>query len=196
MFTLSHQQCPLSRHCTCGTRQQDHQQTTQLLEARFPEIVAAKPEILAHHYTEAGCHAQAVGYWQQAGTRAIQRSANVEAIAHVQRGIELLTMLPDTPQRTQYELDFLTTLGPTLSATKECAAPEVVQVYTRARELCQQVGETPEHFPVLWNLSIFYLARSEHQTALELGEQCLQLAQRVQDEALLLTAHEDNRMRA
>ena len=97
-----------------STRQQYHQQIAQLLEARFPEIVAAEPELLAHHYTEAGCHAQAVGYWQQAGTRALQRSANVEAIAHVQRGLELLTTLPDTPQRTQHELDFLTTLGPAL----------------------------------------------------------------------------------
>jgi predicted ATPase len=172
-----------------STRQQVHQQVAQLLEARFPDIVAAEPELLGHHYTEAGCHAQAVGYWQQAGTRALQRSANVEAIAHVQCGLALLTALPDTPQRTQHELDFLTTLGPALSATRGYATPEVVQVYTRARELCQQVGETPEHFPILWNLSIFYLARSEHQTALELGEQCLQLAQRVQDKALLLTAH-------
>ena len=132
---------------------------------------------------------QAVGCWQQAGTRALQRSANVEVIAHVQRGLALLTTLPDTPQRTQHELDLLTTLGLALLATKGYAAPEVVQAYSRARELCQQVGETPEHFSVLHGLWLFYVARSEHQTAMELGEQCLQLAQHVQDEALLLVAH-------
>jgi predicted ATPase/class 3 adenylate cyclase len=172
-----------------STRQQYHQQVAQLLEARFPEIVAAEPELLAHHYTEAGCHAPAVDYWQQAGTRALQRSAHVEAIAHVQRGLALLTALSDIPQRTQHELDLLITLGPALMSTKGFAAPEVVQAYTRARELCQQVGETPEHFPVLWNLWVFYLVRSEHQAAMELGEQCLQLAQGVQDETLLLEAH-------
>jgi predicted ATPase len=172
-----------------STRQQYHQQIAQPLEARFPDTVAAEPEILPHHYTEAGCPAQAVGYWQQAGTRALQRSANVEAIAHVQRGRELLAMLPDIPQRTQHELNLLTTLGPALLATKGYAAPEVGQAYTRARVLCQQVGETPEHFPVLWNLWLFYLARSQHRTAMELSEQCLQIAQRVQDEALLLEAH-------
>ena len=172
-----------------STRQQYHQQVAQQLEARFPDIVAAEPELLAHHYTEAGSHAPAVGYWQQAGTRALQRSANVEAIAHVQRGIELLTTLPDTPQRTQHEFDLLTTLGPALLSTRGYAAPEVLQAYTRARELCQQVGETPEHFPVLWNLWIFYNTRAEYQTAMELGEQCLQLAQHVQDAALLLMAH-------
>src|SRR5262249_33702400 len=172
-----------------STRQQYHQQIAQLLEARFPEVVAAEPELLAHHYTEAGDHASAVGYWQQAGTRALQRSANVEATAHVHRGLELLATLPDTPQCTQHELDLLTTLGPALMATKGYAAPEVVQAYTRARALCQQIGETPEHVPVLWNLWFFYMARGEHQTAIELGEQCLQIAQRVQDAALLLEAH-------
>jgi predicted ATPase len=172
-----------------STRQQVHQQTAQLLEARFPDIVAAEPELLAHHYTEAGCPAQAVGYWQQAGTRVLQHSANVEAIAHVQRGLEILTALPDTPQRTQHELDLLTTLGPALLSTKGYAAPEVAEAYTRARELCQQGDETPEHFLVLWNLWLFYLARADHQTALELGEQCLHLAQRVQDVTVLLQAH-------
>src|SRR5262249_7712846 len=172
-----------------STRQQYHRQIAQLLEARFPETVAAEPELLAHHYTEAGYHGQAAGYWQQAGTRSLQRSANAEAIAHAQRGLELLPTLPDTPQRTQHELDLLTTLGAALQATKGYGAPEVVQAYTRARALCQQVGETPEHFPVLWNLWLFYVARSEYQTAIELGKQCLQLAQRIQDEALLLEAH-------
>src|SRR5215468_1796923 len=172
-----------------STRQQYHQQIAQLLEARFPETVAAEPELLAHHYTEAGNHASAVGYWQQAGTQALQRSANAEAIAHVQRGLELLPALPDTPQRTQRELDLLTTLGPALMSTKGYAAPEVVQAYTRARELCQQVGETPEHFLVLYNLWVFYIIRAEHQMTLELGEQCFQLTQRIQDETLLLMAH-------
>ena len=74
-------------------------------------------------------------------------------------------------------------------ATKGYAAPEVEQAYTRARELCQQVGETPQLFPVLWGLWQFYIVRAEFQTARELGEQLLSLAQRVQDPALLLEAH-------
>ena len=172
-----------------STRQQHHQRIAQVLEARFPETCETQPELLAQHYTEAGFIAQALPYWQQAGTRAIQRSAHLEAIAHVQRGLALLTTLPDTPQRCQYEFAFLTTLGPALMATKGYAAPEVVQAYTRARALCQQIGEIPEYVPVLWNLWFFYMARGDHPTALELGEQCLQMAQRVQDGALLLEAH-------
>ena len=69
------------------------------------------------------------------------------------------------------------------------AAPEVEKAYARARELCQQVGETPQLFPVLLGLWAFYVVRGELQTARELGEQLLSLAQSVQDPALLLMAH-------
>ena len=139
-----------------STRQQYHQRIAQALEAQFPETVAIQPELVAHHYTEAGCYAQAVGYWQQAGQRALQRSANVEAIAHLRQGIALLTTLPDTPARVQAELTIQTTLGPALMATKGYAAPEVAAAYHRARELCQQAEETPELFPVLWGLCLLY----------------------------------------
>ena len=66
-------------------RQQYHQQIAQVLEERFAELKETQPELLAHHYTEAGLIVQAIPYWQQAGQRAIQRSANVEAIAISQR---------------------------------------------------------------------------------------------------------------
>jgi predicted ATPase len=172
-----------------STRQQYHQQVARMLEARFPDTVETEPELVAHHYTEAGCSAQAVGYWQQAGQRAIQRSANVEAIAHLRQGIALLTTLPDTPERVQSELTLQTTLGPALMTTKGFAAPEVAAIYNRARELCQQAEETPELFPVLWGMWLMYLARAEHEMARELGEQCLSLAQRLDAPALLLEAH-------
>ena len=80
-------------------------------------------------------------------------------------------------------------LGPALMATKGHAAPEVEQTYTRARELCQQEGETPQLFPVLFGLRSMSLARGELQTAHELGEQLLHLAQRVQDTDLFCEAH-------
>ena len=172
-----------------STRQQYHQQIAQVLEERFPETVETQPELLAHHYTEAGLIAQAIPYWQQAGQRAIQRSANVEAISHLTKGLELLKTLPDTPERTQQELTLQIALGPALMATKGYAAPEVEHAYTRARELCQQVGETPQLFPVLLDCGCFIYVRAELQTARELGEQLLTLAQRQQDPALLLEAH-------
>jgi predicted ATPase/class 3 adenylate cyclase len=172
-----------------STRQRYHQRIAQVLEAQFPDTALLQPELVAHHYTEAGLSAQAVRYWQQAGQRAHERSAHVEAIGHLTKGLEVLTTLPDTLEHRQQELALQLTLGPVLMATKGLAAPETGHAYTRARALCQQVGETPLLFPALGGLVIFYLGREEYQSALELGEQMLSLAQRVPDSAGLANAH-------
>jgi class 3 adenylate cyclase/predicted ATPase len=172
-----------------STRQQYHQRIAQVLEERFPAICETQPELLAQHYTEAGFVAQAISYWQQAGQRAMQRSAPREAIAHLSKGLEVLATLSDTPERAQQELSVQIALGQAWMAAKGQGAPEVECVYTRAGALCRQIGETPELFPVLWGLWRFYLVRAEYQTARELAEQCLSLAQGVHDPALLLVAH-------
>ena len=155
----------------------------------FPDIKETQPELLAHHYTEAGLIAQAIPYWQRAGQRAIERSANVEAISHLTKGLELLQTLPDTPERAQQELTLQIALGTPLMATKGFAAPEVERVYARALELCQQVGDTPQLFPALWGSWVFYNMRGELQTSRELAARLLSLAQSAQDAALLLEAH-------
>jgi predicted ATPase len=172
-----------------STRQQYHQRIAQVLEQHFPETVNTQPELLAQHYTEAGLLAQALPCWQRAGQRASERSANLEAISHLTKGLELLNTLPDTPEHRQQELDVQTTLGLALSTTKGLAAPEVAAAYHRAHALCQEVGETPQIFPVLGGLVSFYINRGELQTARELGEQMLRLAQRGHDPARLADAH-------
>src|SRR5215510_8461261 len=93
-----------------STRQQHHQRLAQVLEARFAEICETQPELLAHHYTEAGVLAQAISYGQRAGQRVIERSANLEAIGYLTRGLEVLETLPDTPERARQELTLQTTL--------------------------------------------------------------------------------------
>ncbi len=170
-------------------RQQLHQQIARVLESRFTEITETQPELLAHHYTEAGLIAQAIPYWQKAGQRAAQRSAYVEAIGHLTKGLELLQTLPDTRERAQHELALQVALGTPLIVTKGYTALEVATAYTRARELCQQIGETSQLVPVLLGLHAFYLVRAEYKTARELAEQLLRLARDVQDTALLLEAH-------
>ena len=152
-------------------------------------MTETQPELLAHRYTEAGLIAQAIPYWQQAGARAAERSAHMEAISHLTKRLELLKTLSDTPKRVHQELSLQVTLGPALAATKGYAAPEVERAYTRARVLCQQVGETSQLSSVLLGLWAFYLDRAEHQAARELGEELLSLAQRQQDRTLLLWAH-------
>jgi TOMM system kinase/cyclase fusion protein len=172
-----------------STRQQHHQRIAQVIEARFPDICETQPERLAQHYTEAGLMAQAIPYWQRAGQRAIERSANLEAIGHLTKGIEVLMTLPDTPNRIRQELDLQTALGPALRNIKGWSAPEAAQVYTRAHELCQQVGETPQLFPVLFGLWTSSVVRPEFQTARELGEHLLRLGQHASDPSLLTQAH-------
>src|SRR5215468_7866256 len=148
-----------------------------------------QPELLAHHYTEAGLTEQAVASWQRAGQQASHRSANLEAISHLTTGIELLQTLPETPERTQHALTLYIALGAALQVTKGPAAPEVENAYTRARVLCQQIGETPELAPVLYGLWRFYVVRSQLHTTRELGETLLRLAQRAHDPALAVLAH-------
>ena len=172
-----------------STRQKYHQQVAQLLEARFPDIVAAEPELLAHHYTEAGCHTQAVGYWQQAGQHASESSAYVEVIAHLTKGLEVLTSLPDAAEQARRELPLQLTLGATLMATKGYTAPEVGQAYARAYALCQQGEQTPHLAEAVYGLWIFSLLRGELQTAQELAEQLLPLTQRPHDLTLLQKHH-------
>ena len=172
-----------------STRQHYHQRIAQVLEAQFPEVVATQPELLAHHYTAAGCTEQAVAYWQRAGQHASDRSAHLEAISHFTTGIELLKTLPETPAHTQQALTLYIALGAALQMTKGHAAPEVEHAYTQARALCQQVGETPELVPVLFGLWRFYIARPQLHTARELGDTLLRLAQRAHDPALAVIAH-------
>jgi predicted ATPase len=172
-----------------STRQWVHQQIAQVLETRFPEVVETQPELVAHHCTEAGQDATAISYWQRAGQRAIERSAHVEAIAHLGQGLAVLTPLPETPERLQQELDLQIALGPALIATKGAAAPEVERTYARAQELCQQLGDTLQLFPVLRGLMLYYINRGSVQRAHQLGEQLLRLAQFQNDPAFLMLAH-------
>jgi len=170
-------------------RRQYHGKIAEVLQILFPGTAEAQPELLATHFTEAGLIEQAVPLWQRAGQRALERSANQEAISHLNRGLELLGSLSESPERLQQELLLQSSLGTALLAAKGFPSLEVGRVYARARELCQQVGETPQLFRILYGLWLNYASRAEHATALELGKQCLQLAESAQDDALLLEAH-------
>jgi predicted ATPase len=173
-----------------STRQQYHQRIAQVLETRFAELVETQPELLAQHYAEAGLLVQALPYWQQAGQHALARSANLEAVQHLTTGLALLVMLPDTPARAQQELDLQLALGLALAATKGHGAPEVEQIYARARALCEQVGDTPQLFPTLRGLWKFYMGQGALLTARELGEQLYRLARRTAVPMHLLEAHD------
>jgi predicted ATPase/class 3 adenylate cyclase len=172
-----------------STRQQYHQRIAQVLEAQFAETIVTQPELLAQHYTAAGLHRQALPYWQRAGQRAMERSANIEASSHFTAALAALTMLPETPERTAHELTLQIALAVPLIATKGYGAPEVAHAYSRAQVLCQQVGEHALRFSALRGVWNCHLMKAELQTAYTRGEQLMRLAQQTHEAALLVEAH-------
>jgi predicted ATPase len=172
-----------------STRQGYHRRIAEVLEAQFPDTTETQPELLAHHYTEAGLTEQAIGYWQQAGQRASDRSSYQEAIGHLTTGLSLLRTLPETLERHQQELPLQTALGAASLMTRGHAAPEMETAYTQARILCQQLGDTQDVFPVLHGLWRVYVARPNYPLARQLGEELLRLAEQRQETPLYVMAH-------
>jgi class 3 adenylate cyclase/tetratricopeptide (TPR) repeat protein len=144
-----------------------HAAIANALEQHFHDLVQTQPETLAHHLTEAGLIDKAIEYWLQTGTNAALRSANLEAIAHLERGIELTSRLPTSEGKDRSELDLQLALGPCFIATQGPAASKAVATFTRARELCERLGEPPEYLQVMFWLATVSVVRGELAQALE-----------------------------
>jgi len=166
-----------------------HERAAQAIERLFAERLAEHYPALAHHYSHSGNIPKAVDYLQRAGQQAVERSAYAEAVSHLIAALDLLAMLPESHERSQQELVVQMTLGMALRVTKGQAAPEVERLYTRIRELCEEVGEPQQLFRALWGLWQVSNSHGEYRKMRALGEQLLNLAQRLQDPDLLLEAH-------
>jgi predicted ATPase len=190
-YTFKH---ALVRDAAYGTllrssRQQLHSRIAAVLERQFPEAVTATPEVLAQHHTAAGAAAQAIPCWLKAGQAALQRSALTESASHLKQGLGLLQSISDESARDGLELGLQAALALTLSTAKGYAVPEVESAYKRARALCDKIGETPQLFPVLYGLFVFYWVRGNLQSARQSAEEMLSTASAAQDQAMLLVAH-------
>ncbi len=169
-----------------GTRRQHHRRIAQALLEQFPEVVETQPEVLAHHYTEAGEYEPAIQHWMRAGMRASLRSANLEAVSHLQQALKLLRALPDAGQRIQQELQLLIALGIPLSQVQGYRSPEVKRTYTRARELFLLVGDVLPRLELsYWGPFAYYFARAEYRLSHELAEQLVGLGSRQHNRELL-----------
>lgn len=127
-----------------------HRRIAEALEAHFSELTRSQPELLAYHFTEAEASEHAVRYWLKAGQQALRLSGMVEAAALLGKGLNLIATMADSTQCSEHELDLQTALGQAIIATQGYAAPAVNQVYTRARELCEQLGHTHKMLPILY----------------------------------------------
>ena len=171
------------------TRQQYHQQVAKLLEDRFPDVAGTQPELVAHHYTEANCPAQAIAYWHKAGAAAARQSANVEAIDQFRRGLALVEALPDPSERAERELELQMVLGPALFVTKLNSHPDIGRAYARAWELCRQLGDHSREFMALRGLMLSHLNLLEMEKAQHFAEEALRVAERLDDAARLVGGH-------
>jgi tetratricopeptide (TPR) repeat protein len=158
-------------------RQQLHARIAEMLEQRSPGVGEAGPEVLARHLTDAGLTERAIPYWRRAGALAAGRSANLEAIAHLSKGLDLIETLPATPERLEEELALRLAIGGPLIATKGIATTEVERTYSRASALCEQLGRSAELFPVLRGLWNCYFVRGELHRAHDLAERLVALAE-------------------
>ena len=163
-------------------REELHAQIAAVLESDFPDIVEGQPELVAQHFTEAGLAEQAVAYWQRAGEHAVARSANLEAIAHFGRGIEVLKNLPENQARDEQELMLrLASINP-LWASRGFGSAEAERAAASALELSRRSGiDTPAHFWALIGMVHFCVVRGNLRLGRELGEEMLGVAERLED---------------
>jgi predicted ATPase len=166
-----------------------HARAGEALESMFAERLDDHLGDLAHHYSRSDNFSKAVEYLGRAGQQAFQRTAYADAISNLSAATALLRKLSESPERIQRELLLLLAIGAALNVVRGNTAPEVEAVYSRARELCERVGDPPELFPALWGLWLMHLLRGELRRAYELAQQLLPRPQSSRDPALPMYAH-------
>ena len=128
-------------------RQELHARIGKVLEEQFPELVNSQPEILAHHFTQAGLVDPAIEFWRRAGVRSIARSAHSEAAAHFESALDLLGKLPPSRQRDERELELTLALAVPLIAVHGFGSLRVEECALRAKELSDKLAGRPAGSP-------------------------------------------------
>ncbi len=155
-----------------------HGEIAHVLELKFAETVGMRPEILAHHYTEAGIIDQAIAWWERAADRALGQSAHVEAASHLQTALALLEKQPANRERDRLEIALRLRLVAPLYVTTGFASPQTEENYARTGELTEQLGPTIDAVRVLWGQAAMVLVRSDLNKVEALAERLIWLATR------------------
>ena len=170
-------------------RQQIHADIATILERDFPELTENQPEVLAHHYQEAGNHPLAIRCWLASGQRALTRSANIEAIGSFRMALQILNVLPETPDRIKQEIAIQLALGIPLIAVQGYASAETREAFSRAHTLCLQLGNIPEYFQALFGLWGHSWMSGKNDDALRMADEFLSRARLLSDIVPLMVAH-------
>ena len=169
-------------------RREWHESCARVLEERFVELAANEPELLAHHFGEAGLAGPACDYRMRAGERAVSRAAYTEAIAHFSIGLSAAEKLPKAAERMRRQLDFLLKLGPALMVTRGLGSVEAENAFQKAAEMSAAAGNDPATFQAKWGLWMIANIRPK-SPARQRAHELVALAQRSGDGDLLLEAY-------
>ena len=170
-------------------RQQLHAQIAGTMEKKFPDIVMSHPEVVAHHFTEAGLVQPAIDYWLKAGNVALGRSANA-AVSHLRQGLRLVPSVDNPLQRTKSEMLLQTSLGNSLRVTEGWSAESVKHSYTRALQLCKESGLDEHILPAVFGLWTWNFVGAALGEAQALAEHLLNISESVDGSVYKALAHE------
>lgn len=170
-------------------RAEIHNRVATALEAINRDGDQIQPEIIAHHFTEAGQTEIAIEYWKRAGENSWKRPATAEAIEHFRRGIELTQSLPESAGRSRLELDLQFRLAPILQVFYGAGASEPVACYERAQELARQLDDKEKLFPIMFGHWMICRGQKKSAEADAIVEELLELAGESGDSLMQLQAH-------
>ncbi|MFQ5981882.1 MAG: AAA family ATPase [Woeseiaceae bacterium] len=172
-----------------SARRECHRVIAACYEEQFPERAETQPELVAHHYGEAGLAERALDYWYRAGVRAAQRSANPEAVVHFEQALKASEALPESRELGERQLDIFLRMGPPLMSSKAFTSPDVEQAYLKGKTLCETLDDRDSLFTVLWGLWLHKSHRGEIEQARALSAKILELARTLDDPEKTMQAH-------
>ncbi|MFM9887269.1 MAG: ATP-binding protein, partial [Burkholderiales bacterium] len=172
-----------------ANRQRHHERIASVLVRQFPGEVAARPEIVASHFSRAGLSRQALDYWQRAGELAISRSAYVETITHFNAALLSLEDQAQNTGRDQRELAIRVKLGPAYQAINGMGSQEAGSNYERACEIGARIGHSPEAFQGLWGYWLYCNLTGRGEAARARADQLVLLSNALGDDEFVLQAH-------
>ncbi len=169
-------------------RRELHERTAGILERESPDIAKRQPALLAFHYSEARNLEKAIPFWTLASRKSLAGYANQEAIEQSRQGIKLLEKLPDSPERAAQELPLQSIRGTALLSTRGYVDPSVREAYTRAQQLCEQIGDAPQLFQVAVGLWMYHIIAGNLHEAHDLSQRLLRIAETTDNPAQDLQA--------
>jgi len=170
-------------------RQELHGKIARVIEQRFPNIEATEPELLAHHYTVAKQPLKAIPLWQKAGSIALTRMALTEAIAHLNKGLDLVAALPSSAERDGKELVMRIFLGTAWIALNFAPVQEVWDSLHPALGLAKSLRRNDALMPILWGLHAHVVTTGRVAESLGWVAQTLDAAEVYHDGDLLIVGH-------